>query len=278
MGSGKNMLEKREEEHKSQGETPWNSGERGEAPCRNEVWKFSVNQLKKQECLAEIDKAVQQKKIRYYPSFLNGIWEQLRFQSISYWGLQAGVLFMALLLIAYLNRHGTAEKASITVCSLFMVFAGNICLSGVGRLFSWHMAELEQTLYLNLKQMVCIQMLAAGIMDLLVLALIVVFCGSRYDGGTGIYLLYLLVPFLWSDILYLHMLTIFRGGMRGYRQLSAAVICGILAVLPSLFEDAYYLACLPAWVGFALLGAGILAMEIRRLLGKIEGGDGLCLN
>ena len=243
-----------------------------------EAWRFPISQPKKQESLNKIDMALRQKKIRYYPSFTECILGQLRFQSISYWMIQGGILILALLMIACLNRQGADEKVSVLVCSLFMAFAGNICLSGVGRLFSWHMAELEQTLYLNLKQMVCIQMLAAGMIDFVVLTLIVLFCGSRFDGGIGVYLLYLLVPFLWSDILYLHMLTALRGGMRGYRQLSAAVICGILAVFPSFFEDAYHFAFLPVWGVLAILGAGVLFMEVYRLIGKIEGGDGLCLS
>lgn len=254
------------------------NGKQNRETYMDAAWKFPVNQRKKQENLCEISRAVQQKKIKYYPSFSNCIRKQLRFQPGLHWALQGGILLAAVLLTMYLNDKGAEGSMSVTVCSLFLVFAGNICLSGVGRLFSWHMAELEQTLYLNLKQMVCIQMLAGGIIDFAVLALIVMIGGSKYDGGTGVYLLYLLVPFLWSDILYLHMLTVFRGGLRGYRQLTAGMLCGILTVFPAFLENAYHLEYLPVWGLLAAAGAGVLVLEIRRLLGKIEGGEVLCLN
>lgn len=254
------------------------SGKRGKETDVDIAWEIPVNQAKKQESLLEISRAVQEKRIRYYPSFSDCILKQLRFQSGQYWALNGNILLAAILLVNYLNYKGTKGDMPVAVCSLFMVLAGNVCMSGVVRLFSWHMAELEQTLYLNLKQMVCIHMLAAGIIDSIVLALIVMMTGTQYEGGAGVYLLYLLVPFLWSDIVYLRLLTVFRGGMRGYRQLAAGLICGILALFPVLLEQAYHLEYVPVWAIFAICGAGGLIMEIRRLLGKLEGGEGLCLN
>lgn len=238
----------------------------------SQEWRFPIDESKKQKSLSKISQAVYQKKVRYSPSFIACIIEQLRYQSWRYWGLQGGVLLLAVLLMAYLNKSG--EKGiSIAICSLFMVLSGNICLSGMGRLFSWNMAELEQTLYLNLKQMVCIHLLVAGVLDVVVLVIIATFSRGLFERETGAYLLYLLVPFLWSDILYLRMLTVFRGGMGEYRQLSAGIICGILAVFPSFFEKAYHPAYLPVWGVLVIIEAGILILVIRRLIGKIEGGE-----
>lgn len=245
---------------------------------KEKLWRFEIDENRKQEGLKKISSAVQEKKVRYYPSFLSCLTEQLRYQTWSFWAMQGSLLMLAFVLIRYLNKAGSEEGFFITVCSVFMVLTGNVCLSGTGRLFSWHMAELEQTLYLNLKQMVSIQMLLAGIMDLLVLSLFVIFCGGRYDTGTAAYLLYMLVPFLWSDILYLHMLTALRGGMRGYRQLSVGLISAVLAVSPVLLEDSYRPEYLTVWGIIAAIGIGVLIFEVRRLLGKIEGGEGLCLN
>lgn len=245
---------------------------------KQKLWRFEIDENRKQESLKVISRAVQEKKVRHYPSFLSCLIEQLRYQTWSFWFFQGSLLVLAFILIRYLNRPAVDEGFPIMVCSVFMVLTGNVCLNGIGRLFSWHMAELEQTLYLNLKQMVGIQMLLAGVMDLLVLSLFVIFCGGRNESGTAAYLLYMLVPFLWSDILYLHMLTALRGGMRGYRQLSAGLISAVLAVFPAFLEDSYHPEYLTIWGIIAAAGIGILIFEVRRLLGKIEGGEGLCLN
>lgn len=246
---------------------------------RYESWRFPIDKSKKNNSLMEINQAVQGKKVRYYPSFAACIAQQLKYQTWTYWAMLGGVMLMVLFLIGWLTRFDIEDQTSaITLCAVMVVLTGNVCLSSVGRLFSWHMAELEQTLYLNLKQMVCIHMLFAGIIDFIALGLIVVFCGNGQIIGTGAFLLYMLVPFLWSDILYLHMLTVLRGEMRGYRQLGVGLMCGILAVLPLFFEELYRPDKLLIWGLLSVAGIGILVLEIRRLLGKIEGGEDLCLN
>ena len=244
---------------------------------RKEPWRFPLDESKKGRSLAVIREAAEKKQLRQYPSFLANLWNQFRFLPWKCRAAQGAVLLAAMLLAELLNRREISGSESIVVCSVFLVFAGNICLSGVARLFSWHMAELEQTLYLNLKQMVCIQMLEAGILDLVILSLLAGMTGRLNSAGTGAYLLYMLVPFLWSDVLYLHMLTAFRNGSAGYR-FSAGVLCVLLSLSPALFEHAYEAVNLPWWRVSGVAGALLLAAEIYRILGKIEGGDSLCLN
>lgn len=243
---------------------------------KQEKWRFPLEESKKEKSLSAIRQAAEEKQIRHYPSFARNLWNHFRFQPWTYRASQGGTLLLAMLLVYYLHCRGAAGTESIMACSVFLVFAGNICLSGMGRLFSWHMAELEQTLYLNLKQMVCMQMLEAGLTDLVLLALLAGFTGELSEVGPGAYLLYMLVPFLWSDTLYLHMLTAFRS--TSVWQLSVGILCSFLSLFPLMMEDAYETVYLPVWGIGAAAGGLLLAAEIYRILGKIEGGDSLCLN
>ena len=229
-----------------------------------EAWRFQLDESKKNRSLAVIRQAAETKQIRQYPSFRENLWNQFCFLPWKCRAAQGGMLLAAMLLAGWLNSQHADGRDSIIVCSVFLVFAGNICLSGVARLFSWHMAELEQTLYLNLKQMVCIRMLEAGILDLVILSLLAGMTGRLNSLGTGAYLLYMLVPFLWSDVLYLHMLTAFRNGAAGYRQISAGILCGLLAFIrntSALFSMFAALFCIlaggvPALVEGAGAGGG----------------------
>lgn len=252
--------------------------EKKRLPGSGREWRFPLDEEEKEKRLAAISQAVGKKQLRYYPSFWEKLWNQLRFQSWKYRMSQGAVLLAAMLLVLYLEQKETAGTESITVCSVFLVFSGNICLSGIGRLFSWHMAELEQTLYLNLKQMVCIGMLEAGLIDLAVLSVLTGFAGKMSQLGTGTTLLYMLVPFLWSDILYLQMLTALRNTQPGYRHLAAGLLCCLLALFPVLLKDRYNTDYLPVWALGAVAGVLLLAAQIYRMLGKMEGGDSLCLN
>ena len=241
-------------------------------------WRFPLDTEKKSQSLTIIRKEVSRKRIRHYPTFLEHVWNQLRFQSITHWLLQGILLLAAMLLALYLRRECIGALETLTICSVFFVFAGNICLSQVARLFSWHMAELEQTLYLNLKQMICIRMLEAGIADLVILILFLGITGKANTLGMGMSLLYMLVPFLWSDILYLHMLVHLRSFSSGFWSFALGLLCGIIALFPVVWESAYRPDYLIIWQILGIAGIVLLILEITSLLGKIEGGDNICLN
>lgn len=247
------------------------------APVQEE-FRFPLDVQKKTESLCHIQQAVQAKRIRKRPSFAENVWNQMRFQPWKHWAMQGGVLLAAMLLILHIGRNSLDSKESIAVCAVFLVCAGNLCFSGVVHVFSWHMAELEKTLYLNLKQMVCIQMLEAGLVDLSVVALLAGFIGRGCESGLAAYLLYLLVPFLWSDAFYLHMLSHLRSGFSGFRQLAVGALCGGLALLPAFWKDAYDPMHVPVWGVLFVAGAAAVMAEIDRMMRKIEGGDGICLN
>ena len=140
------------------------------------------------------------------------------------------------------------------------------------------MAELEQTLYLNLKQMVCIRMLEAGIAGLIILVLFLITTGDRSPAGIGSSLIYMLVPFLWSDTLYLHMLISLRNASSGFRSFALGLLCGAPVLFPVLWETLYRPEYLILWQILAVAGLLTLAGELRRLLGKIETGDAICMN
>lgn len=241
-------------------------------PPLNE-WRFPLDKNKKQQSLTAIEREAACKRVRHYPSFTEHVWNQMRFHSLFHWLIQGGLLFAAMLLALYLRRTDSGDLKAITACSVFFTFAGNVCFSQTARLFSWHMAELEQTLYLNLKQMVCIRMLEAGTADLLILVLILGITGKVNTLGIGVSLIYMLVPFLWSNILYLHMLTSLRSSVSGFRSPVLGLLCGIPALFPVIWEPVYRPDYLNIWQVLALSGILLFIAEITNLLGKIEQGD-----
>lgn len=235
-------------------------------------WRFPLDKEKKEQSLAAVYQEAACKRIRRYPAFLEHVWNQLRFWYFTDWLMWGCLLFTAMLLALYLRRKNAGDLEMLTACSVFFTFAGNICLSQVARLFSWHMAELEQTLYLNLKQMVCIRMLQAGIADLIILTLFLGLIGEADSLETGASLLYMLVPFLWSDTLYLHMLTSLRSAS-GFRSLTLGLVCGVTALFPAIWQPAYKPEYRNIWQILAIAGIFLLITEITGLLGKIEQGD-----
>ena len=119
-------------------------------PQKSFPYKFPLDEAKKAESLSAIRIEAARKRIRHYPAFGEQLWNQIRFHSWKHWILQGVLLLAAILLVLILRRQHTDDTETLAACSVFLVVAGNILLSHVANLFSWHMAELEQTLYLNL--------------------------------------------------------------------------------------------------------------------------------
>ncbi len=248
--------------------------------CRamEHAYRFPLNETRKAQSLDLIRLEASRKRIRRCPAMWEQLFNQFRFHSRKYWILQSILLLAAMSLALALRRQTTDGIETLAVCSVFLVFAGNICLSHVADLFSWHMAELEQTLYLNLKQMVCIRMLEAGLANLIMLALLLCITGGKNPAGPVASLLYMLVPFLWSDALYLHMLTSLRSSASSFRSLALGLLCGTLTLFPVLWENIYLPQYLIVWQILAAAGLFLLIAEIYRLLGRIETGDSICQN
>lgn len=244
----------------------------------NGEWRFPLDERKKADALAVIRQEAAKKRIRHYPSFLENVWSQMRFQSWTHWILEGGILLSAMLFAVSLRGTSADGAEKIAMCSVFFVFAGNICLSSIMRLFSWHMAELEQTLYLNLRQMVCIRMLEAGIFDLIVLLLLLGFIGEKSSIGAGEYLLYMLVPFLWSDTMYLFMLFFFRNRSSVLWSLLTGIICGTAALFPVIWKQAYAPEYKVIWLLLFIAGMILFVSEIYYILMKVEGGESICLS
>lgn len=242
-----------------------------------DIWRFPIDQERKAQNLLYIRQAVRQKRMCRHFSFMEKVWNQLRFQTWQHWTVQGCILLAAMLLTAQFYKKNIHGLDAVAACSVFLVFAGNICFSNIARLFSRNMAELEKTLYLDLKQMVCIGMLEAGIFDLLVLGILAGCMGKHSENGILAYLFYLLVPFLWSEIFYLHMLSHVRNIFSGFRQLCFGTLCGALALFPVFWKHAYLPEYVPAWGMLTAAGVLLLAAEIYGIYKKIDAGDELCL-
>lgn len=111
-----------------------------------------------------------------------------------------------------------------------------------------------------------------------VLGMLLSMVGEESKTGIMMSLVYMLVPFLWSDACYLHMLGFFRKGASGFRSLVLGLICGMTACFPLMWEDVYAAEYRPIWYLLGAAGTVLIALEIRCILEKIEGGDSICLN
>lgn len=226
-----------------------------------------------------IKAAAVQKKLRHTPSFGELLCTQLQYISPLFWVIQGSFV---VLLIIILNRIDLTQRGLTDyLCwiSVLAAWMGATACSSLNRHFSRGMAELEQSCYLDFTQMWTIKMTLSGCIDILMLTL----CCGKIANDTelpfGQICVYILVPFVLSNLYCLFMFTALRFGRLRYGlpalAFSAGTGAAILAKLPPLL---YTLSFLWVWVMILVAGTMVLFWQLKRIHGKIRRGEILCWN
>ena len=162
--------------------------------------------------------------------------------------------------------------------SVAAAWMGMLMCGGLG----WHlargMAELEQSCYINLPQMWTVKIILTGGMDILILG----FCcgGIAHHTNTPVWQVsvYLLVPFVLSDLCCLLFLTLLRGKRIHGSQLALAVVMAMAASGPSLAAWSYTWNFLWTWVLTLTVAFVLLVRQLRQCYKKLSRGEILCWN
>ena len=244
---------------------------------KHQLRTLAPEERRKEMALCEIRQAVQKKTVRCTPSLPELIWIELQYISPGFWILQ-GMLTAALVLLlekTSLDNGGLRDYQRWTsILAAWLGVAG--CVS-LGRHFSRGMAELEQSCFFNLTQLWTIKMALSGAVDILILGL----ASGRIAAGTAVPFVrvsvYVLVPFVLSNVCCLLFFTAIRGGRSRYGQLAMAFVTGIIAAVPaSQPEEVYEGAFLWAWAFALLCGVGIYLWQLWWMYGKIRRGEMIC--
>ncbi|WP_343248428.1 hypothetical protein [Diplocloster hominis] len=233
---------------------------------------------KKEKALAGIREEVKGQVLRYQPGLPEIIAGQLQYLSAGYWILQGILLAVMLSVMYWMNRNVEDAMTYIAAGSAFAAFAGVIGVQELGRSMAYHMAELEQTFYLNMKQILALRMILFGGMDLLFLTALALVTHQGTEYGIGVMCIYLLVPFAASNIVYFATLTLAKNRRARYIQTGAAMLAVLFSMMPAMTQEAYRTAAVPVWLGILLIMLAVLGIQIRILLQKAVKGELLCWN
>lgn len=203
----------------------------------------------------------------------------LRHISPSFWIIQGILAGSLALLLKKISMDDGALPDYLRWISVLAAWMGVLGCCSLGRHFSQGMAELEQSCYFNLPQLWTIKMTLSGAADVLVLALGSGTIAGKTNLPFGQVCLYVMVPFVLSNICCLLFFTALRGSRNRYGQLVLALMTGLLAAaVSSLPMEAYAKGSLWAWAAVFSGGIGIYLCQLRYMYGKIRRGEIVCWN
>lgn len=240
--------------------------------------EIQIDQGKKQQILRNIQEAAEKKQYSYCPSFWEIFWGQLKYISGFCLGGQLLCLLLTVILLGYFQWKGEGILTYLGTASVTASSMGIFLMAELGRSSSIGMMELEQSCYLNFKQVWCVKMILFGCLDILLLTVMVAVIAGNTSCGMFQVLVYLLVPFVLSNSAQLLVFTMLRGRRGEYFQAGAAAVCGMASLIPLSSPKWYTRAYFGLWV-FVLAAAVLwLIREISLIYRKMEEGEIVCWN
>ena len=205
---------------------------------------------------------------------------ELRYISPGFWILQGSLVALLAALLEKTALDGGALPDYLRWISVLAAWMGVLGCSSLGRHFSRGMAELEQSCYFNLPQLWTIRMALSGAVDILALVLGSGRIAERTNLPLAQVCVYVLVPFVLSNVAVLLLFTALRGGRGRYGLLVTALAAGLLAAVPGLASggEAYGTARLWAWTAALFAGTGLYLWQLKVMYGKIRRGETICWN
>lgn len=254
-------------------ERRWRDGISG---CVNAV---AVDPVQRDKALQLLARAAKEKKPVYIPGRL-ALW-RMQFSCLTGRTIAEQIFFLLFIpaVEQLLSRCTPIRGWEIfPALSVWMALGSLILVQELSGHFSTHMAELEQSCYLNLSQLWLMRMISISGLDVLV---VLIWGGVRsqaYGYGWFSFAVYVLTPFFAANALMLFVMSLARG-KNTISAMAAAFLAGAGFVLQMGLPGIYEKAWLPVWMICLAAAAGICARQIGFLCKNLEGrGEELCWN
>ena len=169
------------------------------------------------------------------------------------------------------------EMFLLPVLSALLALTGITGFGELAKCFSCRMAELEQSCYLNLRQLMMVRMAITGAVNLLFLGCFIGISQGRLQAGLIRISLYLMTPYVCNMLLFFTAFTFMRSGRKLF-QVSVLLAAGFLSFLPMLFPGLYGKAAVGLWAAVLLGAAALMAAQMLYLTKELDRGEKICWN
>lgn len=240
--------------------------------------EIPIDKDRRSMAMKNIAQGIERKTVLYKPARLEILRIQLQYISRFYWLCQ-GIFVLCMAFVLYrMDRQTEDIRDYIVYASMGAALLGVMGIAELGRHAAYHMAEIEQTCYLNLKQIWILKMLIFGGIDMCVISALIYFVSVRTKYSLFALTMYLLVPFVVSNAGYLIIFSAGRSQGKKYIQITAAAVLTAAAMIPGSYPKAYTEGYLWVWILTLAVSLVVLAGEMVAIAGRMEGGKTICWN
>ncbi len=237
-----------------------------------------IDEKRKAETMLILQKEISEKKIGILNSRKMIIKGQIRYMDKSVIVIHT-LLCMILSAVGVIMACQGASKEDMILFSMMLSgVMGIVSIVQTGRIFSSGVAELSESCYFNIRQIVAFHMVLSGIINLTFLLLSVFFVGIRWKMNILQIGLYLLVPFVMTQCCCLRVLLTEAGRRNTYLLVMTGIFSMIFCLLIASIPELYRVTALAIWGIAFIIGLLLLGIQIKTLFKGMERGDMICTN
>ena len=245
----------------------------------------AIDEKRKEESLSFLQKEFSKKKAGILHSRKKILLRQFWYMDKSMFGIHIVFCILSLAFIVFLHEYAgngnlsvIEEEHIILTATIVSCILGVISILGIVHVFYAGIAELSESCYFNVRQMVAFRMFLSGIISLTILTIDILFIGMRWKMNLLRVGLYIFVPFLITECFCL-MIVLSEAGRKNIYPLVAAgifsvAVNGFLAV----WQELYRMTALFVWGIAFVIGLLLFAVQMNMLFRGIEKGEILCTN
>ena len=235
-----------------------------------------IDEKKKAETMYILQKEISEKQIGILNSRKMIIKGQIRYMDKSVIMIHTLLCLVLSAVGVIMSCHGASKEEMIMFSMMLSGVMGIVSIVQAGRIFSSGIAELSESCYFNIRQIVALHMVLSGIINLTFLLLSIFFVGIQWKMNLLQVGLYLLVPFVMTQCCCLRVLLTEAGRRNTYLLVMTGIFSIIVYLMIASIPELYRITALAVWCIAFIIGLLLLGIQVKSLFKGIERGDMIC--
>lgn len=233
---------------------------------------------KKEETMQILQKQIADKQMTVLNSRKRIIRNQIRYMDKSIAGVHMLLCLLLLSVAMIMHQKGAGEEDIILVSMVLSGILGIVSIAEIGHIFYPGIAELSESCYFNVRQIVAVWMFLTGIINLAALCIGILFVGAGWKMNLVQIGLYIMVPFVIAESCCLGVLLSEAGRKNSYLLIMVGAFLVVFYMILASMPDLYRISALAIWGIAFFAGSFILGIQIKRLFKGIKRGEIICMN
>ena len=226
----------------------------------NEILKKNIvpeiDESKKYQAIETLKIEIENTNIEIKEGYFQKIIKQLPFINKKTVCIQILLLILGVFII-----HYTSFESTRLLLSLVMPILAFFQIAEMQRCFKYNMYEIEMVCKINLRNIITTRLIIMSTINLLIMTLLAIMTGAKFQTGINLLMVYLLVPFLITNVVNMEISKIVKNKQNDVANIGIALLMNVILLVSHIrFPYIYERSCVFIWI-IVLLIAGVYLMK-----------------